>query len=260
MHRRAFLRNSSVMLSSPLLPTGAVLAEAAAPPPAIRIFEEFIDDDYWAVDALRKAILEGQYRFVDLRQREWLAQYYGSPHDLPAENSAWVLWAENGENRWLLRYEGSNVAFPGARRGGFMAWLNDFKPRNCNDWLMVPSLYARHVFDIDAIDWRIGPTFTHSDSLDLILSSTRGLLYWWWQVEQFLAEVLCTSRIQARKIWLNYLCQESETIRLFQDTNYDESTLLTIARDRTLNGQYFKGWPMWHVAGFLSQHIRYHWS
>lgn len=120
---------------------------------------------------------------------------------------------------------------------------------------MRPRPCQHHVFDVESIDWKIGPVLTQSARLDPVLSISPGLLYWWWQVELLLSEVYDISRTEARKLWMSYLRQETGTVQRFQNTGFEERSFLATNQERTAHGQYFRGWPDWHLAGFLSEHV-----
>ena len=45
-----------------------------------------------------------------------------------------------------------NAPISGASADGFLGWIRRFGPRNCNDWLIVPVLYAIEVQDGNLLD------------------------------------------------------------------------------------------------------------
>ena len=217
----------------------------------IRFYETFIANDQPRVSALREHVLDGSFQVVSPGLAEFHRNRVG---DTVAAANAWMLWAEQGGTRFLLDFNDSNEAIPGAGKTGFISWVRDFQPRNYNDWSMVPSFYHRHIYDRDSVDWCSAPAFIASPRIDPILATTRGLMPWSAQAERIVGECCDVSRREARGLWKRYLRQEADTIRRFEKIRIDGRSLPQILDERTLERNFCFGRPDYPLAKFLSRH------
>ena len=255
MERRDFLRMTAAVLSATTLTKRTeAAARPSAPSSGIRIHEKFVSTDRACVVALVQSIVGGRYRFLDSYQAEFYAGF-ADLCELPEYNSAYLLWAEERNQSWLLDFGISATPIPGAYKGGLISWLTSFSPRNCNDWLMVPTLYERHIWDVEAINWRNPPVFREKTHTDGILSVTRGLLLWQWQAERMIAQSCDVSRLEAAKVWRQYIRQDEAAVQWLQRAMCDGSTLADIIDERTWGQNLSVVLPDHLLAGYLSEHL-----
>ena len=255
MQRRDFLKTTAAVRSvTPLATHAAAAAETPVPSTGFRIREEFITNDRVSVVALAQAIVGGCYRFLNSTAAEFFVRF-ADLSDTPAYDSAWLLWADDGEQPRLLDFNLDESPFPGAEKEGLVAWLTAFRPRNCNDWLMVPALYSRHVYDTESINWLKPPVFPESRHLDELLSATRGVLLWSWQAERLTQQYCNVSRLEATALWRRYIRRDECAVQRVNGATYDGRSLADVIEERTL-GQTLCVVPPDHLlAGFLSEHV-----
>jgi hypothetical protein len=257
MQRRDFLKTTAAVLSvTPLGPLTGAAAEASVPSTGVRIREKFITNDRVSVAALSQAIVGGGYRFLDSTQAEFFARF-ADLRDTPTYDSAWLLWADDGEQPWLLDFNLSESPFPGAKKEGLAAWLTAFHPRNCNDWLMVPALYSRHVYDTESINWRNPPAFPQIGHVDELLSVTRGVLLWSWQAERLTQQYCNVSRLEAAALWRRYIQRDECAVQRVNESTYDGCSLADVIEERTFGQTLSVVPPDYWLAGFLSEHVPY---
>jgi len=222
----------------------------ARQPASDLIREAFVSDNPAAVETLRRSLWSGGHEFVS----PGLADFLNMNADEPPKAYAWLLAAEQEGWHWVLDYSESEDRIPGADKEGFLAWLERFSPVNCNDWLMVPFLYQRHVFDEGMIDWHALP-FAIDTVLDNLLRPTRGLLLWKHQFNFLFREVLNLSNGEADRFRRKCLQQQVEALALLERTYFGGRTLADIIDERTLGGTYLAGGPDFHLSGFLSEQM-----
>jgi hypothetical protein len=255
MQRRDFLRKAAVVLSSaPLGTLTGAAAETSFPSTGIRIHEKFITNDRATVVALAQAIVSGSYRFIDSTQANFFVRF-ADLHDMPTYDSAWLLWADDGEQPQLLDFNLSDSPFPGAEKEGLVGWLTAFHPRNCNDWLMVPALYSRHVYDTESINWLKPPVFPKNKHVDELLSATRGVLLWPWQAERLTQQYCNVSRLEATALWRRYIRRDECAVQRVNGATYDGRSLADVIEERTLGQTLCVVPPDYPLAGFLSEHL-----
>lgn len=256
MQRRDFLKTTAAVLSvTPSVTLTGAAAETSVPSIGIRIREKFIATDRVGVVALAQAIVGGRYRFLDSTQAEFYIRL-ADPHDLDTrDNSAYLLWADDGEQPWLLDFNLSESPFPGAEKEGLVAWLTAFHPRNCNDWLMVPALYSRHIYDTESINWRNPPAFQKIEHVDELLSVTRGVLLWPWQAERLTQQYCNVSRLEATALWRRYIRRDECAVQRVNGATYDGRSLADVIEERTLRQTLCVVPPDYPLAGFLSEHL-----
>jgi len=255
MHRRDFLKKTATVLSvTPLVTLTGAAAGALATSAGIRIHEKFITNDRASVVALAQSIVNRRYRFLDTYQAEFYAGF-ADLRDMPEYDSAHLLWAEERDQSWLLDFGISATPIPGADKEGLIHWLTFFSPRNCNDWLMVPTLYERHIWDVEAINWGNPPVFPERTHTDGILSVTRGLLLWQWQAERLIAQSCDVSRLEAAKVWRQYIRQDETTVQRLQRATCDGDSLADIIDERTWGQNLSVVLPDHLLAGYLSEHL-----
>lgn len=255
MQRRDFLKTTAAVLSvTPLATHAAAAAETPVPSTGFRIREEFITNDRVSVVALAQAIVGGCYRFLDSTQSDFFVRF-ADLRDMPAYDSAWLLWADDGEQPRLLDFNLSDSSFPGAEKEGLVGWLSAFKPRNCNDWLMVPALYSRHVYDTESINWLKPPVFPESRHLDELLSATRGVLLWTWQAERLTGQYCNLSRPEAIALWRQYGKRDKHAFQRVNEATYDGRSLAGVIEERTVGQTLCVVPPDYPLAGFLSEHL-----
>ena len=257
MQRRDFLRKTAAVLSSvPMVTLAGAAAETSVSSTGIRIREKFITDDCDSVAELAQSILGGRYRFLDSAQADFHVRF-ADLHDMPTYDSAWLLWADDGEQPWLLDFNLSESSFPGAKKEGLAAWLTAFHPRNCNDWLMVPALYSRHVYDTESINWRNPPAFPQIGRVDELLSVTRGVLLWSWQAERLTQQYCNVSRLEAAALWRRYIQRDECAVQRVNESTYDGCSLADVIEERTFGQTLSVVPPDYWLAGFLSEHVPY---
>jgi hypothetical protein len=255
MQRRDFLKTTAAVLSvTPLATRTAASAEAPVPSTSTRIREEFITNDRVSVVALAQAIVGGGYRFLHSTDAEFFVRF-ADLHDMPTYDSAWLLWADDAEQPWLLDFNLSDSPFPGAEKEGLVGWLAAFHPRNCNDWLMVPDLYSRHVYDTESINWLKPPVFPKCQHLDELLSATRGVLLWRWQAESLIGRYCNLSRPEATALWRRYEKRDKHAFQRVNEATYDGRSLADVIEERTLGQTLCVVPPDYPLAGFLSEHL-----
>jgi hypothetical protein len=255
MQRRDFLKRTAAALCvTPLAARNAAAVEASAPSTGIRIREKFISNDRVSVVALAQAIVGGRYRFLDSTQSDFFVRF-ADLRDMPAYDSAWLLWADDGEQPRLLDFNLSDSPFPGAEKEGLVAWLTAFRPRNCNDWLMVPALYSRHVYDTESVNWLKPPVFPESRHLDELLSATRGVLLWTWQAERLTGQYCNLSRPEAIALWRQYGKRDKHAFQRVNEATYDGRSLASVIEERTVGQTLCVVPPDYPLAGFLSEHL-----
>jgi hypothetical protein len=254
MQRRDFLKATGAVLSSaPLVTLAGAAAKTSVPSTGIRIHEKFITNDRVGVVTLAQAIVGGCYRFLGSTQAEFYMRF-ADPHDLETrDNSAYLLWADDGEQPWLLDFNLSESPFPGAKKEGLAAWLTAFHPRNCNDWLMVPTLYSRHIYDTESINWRNPPEFPQMEHVDELLSVTRGVLLWPWQAERLTQQYCNVSRLEATALWRRYIRRDECAVQRMNESTYDGRSLADVIEERTLEQTLSVVPPDYRLAGFLSE-------
>jgi hypothetical protein len=233
----------------------AAAAETSVPSTGIRIHENFITNDRVSVVALAQAIAGGRYRFLDSTQADFFVRF-ADLHDLDTcDSSAWLLWADDGGQPWLLDFNLSDSPFPGAEKDGLVGWLTAFHPRNCNDWLMVPALYSRHVYDTESINWLKPPVFPKCKHLDELLSATRGVLLWPWQAERLTGQYCNLSRPEAIALWRRYIRRDECAAQRVNEAAYDGRSLADVIEERTVGQTLCVVPPDYPLAGFLSEHL-----
>lgn len=241
--RRNFLKAASCLPISLYIPTalGKRVTDGA-----LHVREEFVIDSPARVTELRSWMYDLDWQVIS-----WgLLDYLARNADEPSQPNGWMLWAEDGSQRWILEFSDSDEPIPGASKEGFKAWLIDFAPRNPVEWLMVINLYTRHVFDDNPIDWRIPPVFIPTPHIDSILSETRGLLLWSTQAEGLLTPI----SNQPRKLWLSYLRREADALMLLKNVRLGGRPLLEIFDERTYTREYCFGRPDYPVGAFMAHH------
>jgi hypothetical protein len=259
MQRREFLTKAAAVISSASVSVNtSATSEKSAPSSDIRIRELFITNDRDRVVALAQAIVAGRYRFLSAVRAEENVRF-ADPNDLDiGYNSAYLLWADDGEQPWLLDFNFSEAPIPGAKKDGFIPWLTAFNPRNCNDWLMVPDLYSRHIYDTESINWGNPPAFSQPPNLDSVLSVSRGLLLWQWQAERLVAQYCDVSRREAATLWREYYCSHDKypiQRKRMNESTYEGHSFSDLIMERTLTGLVCVGIPDYLLSGFLSEHL-----
>jgi hypothetical protein len=255
MQRRDFLKTTAAVLSvTPLATLTGEAAETSFPSTGISIREEFISNDRVSVVALAQAIVGGRYRFLDSTQSDFFVRF-ADLRDTPAYDSAWLLWADDGEQPRLLDFNLSDSPFPGAEKEGLVGWLSAFKPSNCNDWLMVPALYSRHVYDAESINWLNPPVFPESKHVDELLSATRGVLLWPWQAECLTGQYCNLSRPEAIALWRRYIRRDECAAQRVNEATYHGRSLADVIEERTVRQTLCVVPPDYQLAGFLSEHL-----
>ena len=255
MQRRDFLRKTAAVLSSvPMVTLAGAAAETSVSSTSIRIREEFITNDRVSVVALAQAIVGGGYRFLHSTDAEFFVRF-AELSDTSTYDSAWLLWADDEEQPWLLDFNLSDSPFPGAEKEGLVAWLTAFRPRNCNDWLMVPALYSRHVYDTESINWLKPPVFPKCQHLDELLSATRGVLLWPWQAERLTGQYCNLSRPEAIALWRQYGKRDKHAFQRVNEATYDGRSLASVIEERTVGQTLCVVPPDYPLAGFLSEHL-----
>lgn len=216
----------------------------------VEIKEQFISHDPGQVLALRLQILEGKFEIVSPGLEDWIHRQ--SP-DWEASNCAWLLSATacDAGRSYLLDYNESPDPYPGSTKGGFIKWLNAFNPANCNDWLMVPFLYARHVFDDKSIHWD-GFRLDVNPALASLVAPTRGLLLWKEQRLLLIRKATGIGEAEAARLLNLYLRQDNEACRRFDEVEFGGEPLASVFRRLTLNGRYIAGRPDYVLSGKLS--------
>jgi len=216
----------------------------------ISIHETFISDDPAAVAKLRQTIWDGVHSFVTPGMSDFLK---GCLDDQP-KRFAWLFAAHQGERRWVLEYDEADEPHPGANKEGFVAWLDHFSPVNCNDWLMVPFMYMRHVYDEKPIDSH-SLRFPPNTVLDELLRPTRGLLLWRHQFSRLFYLALDIGTEEARQLQKRFFRDEPEATGLLEKTLFSGRSLASILDERTLGKTYLAGMPDYYLSGFLSEHM-----
>ena len=255
MQRRDFLKTTAAVLSvTPLATRTAASAEAPVPSTRIRIREEFITNDRVSVVALAQAIVGGGYRFLHSTDAEFFVRF-AELSDSSTYDSAWLLWADDEEQPWLLDFNLSDSPFPGAEKEGLVGWLTAFHPRTCTDWLMVPTLYSRHVYDTESINWLKPPLFPGCQHLDELFSATRGVLLWLWQAERLTGQYCNLSRPEAIALWHRYIRRDDCATQRVHEATYDGRYLADVIEERTVGQTLCVVPPDYQLAGFLSEHL-----
>ena len=211
------------------------------------VHEKFVVDDPKAVCQCVNEFLGGDYEFVNPLEEFWRHDMTERRHD----RFAWVLWAEQGEKRWLLDYFTCYEPTFNVVAVGFMHWLKEFKPINCNDWLLASSLYSRSLLFDESPDWsRI--LSVQSQTIKRVLAPSRGLLAWDAQYRQlvYLANKDATKQ-QVDELLRGYNLRKNVTLDLLENMRIDGISLKKIFDKRG----YSLGVPNFHLSGFLSEFI-----
>ncbi len=256
MQRRDFLKNTAAILSSgPLAMRTEAATDRSDLSSRMRIREIFITNDRLGVLTFAQNIAGGRYRFLDAYDAEFYIRFANS-RDVFTGDSAWLLWAEGDGQPRLLESGISNSPIPGADKEGLVRWLTTFHPVNCNDWLMIPALYRRHVWDVESISWRDRPVFPKIEHVERVLSATRGLLLWQSQVESLVQQHCDVSRSEAVALWRRYMRRNDvSVVRQVNEAVYDGHLLGDVIAERTLNHALEPGWSEHLLAGVLSEHL-----
>lgn len=256
MDRREFLKDTTALFSAPLVRSGDY-SESVMPalPSSVHIHEQYITSDSVSICRIRKAIASGDYNFLDTHNIDFYSRYYDDAGENPAWDSAWFLWASRGQTRWMLDSCENEGRLPGADRDGFESWLSIFRPRNCNDWLMVPTIYEQHVSNSDFVEWRSSPVLREDDHLDSLLSTSRGILLWRHQLQQLIADACNISYIESSELTRNYCRRQPDAVSRIDETPFRSQLLGDIIQERAIYGKFGIFTPNYMLAGFLSEYI-----
>lgn len=210
------------------------------------------DVDVLEVDEHREIWFKGEDNNCDCVD-PWILNTYPTR---PALTYSWQLEVIGINQRpVLVDYIESAEPFLGnyGMSYGFHEWIDEFKPKDWNDWLMIPRLYRLFIFDRVKLDWTT-LSFTHDTWSDGQLKAARGVLLWIHQYIEMIAHVAKVSRPIAENLALGYCKKiDSDMDKLASIFYANGMTLLDLLKERDSGGRFdisING-PNYYVSSFL---------
>lgn len=206
----------------------------AAPDLVTRLQKEFLSESYAMSNPMAKPIYTG----VHQESTRW--SRYG-----------WFWWAEMEEQRWILGMDVGPEPIGRLRDRGFIRWLAHFGPRDCNDWLLAPRLYAQ-ILCFGEPDWN-GIASRQGGNEAEILSTTRGLLAWETQYRLLIWKAKeDISREAIDRLIADYRKRKPEALSALESIRLGKRSLRAIFDDHP---EYFLGTPDYYASGLLSRYL-----
>lgn len=209
------------------------------------VHEKFVIDDPMAVNQRLNEILGGGYEIDNPMNDRHLLEMAQSRH----EGNAWFMWAEQEGKLWFL--DGFTLDEPLSVSRGFLPWLKEFRPKNCNDWLLAPRLYA-HTLISGNSDWK-NVASRKIKVADRLLAASRGLLVWEYQYRylMYLADENISKK-RTHELFTGYAMKKPTALEELDSLWIDGVSLRALFDEHQ---DYYLGSPNFYVSGLLSEFL-----
>jgi len=212
------------------------------------VHEKFVNGNPKEVSQCLDEFLGGEYEIVNPMEERYVQ---ASKSDFRQEGYAWFMWAGRGKKRWLLEHHYCSEPFLEWKSEGFMNWLKQFNPKNCNDWLLAPRLYSNSLF-FGNPDWsRIAATQTKT--VKRVLSPSRGLLVWNTQYRHLIHIAVKDATIKrVDELVSGYVRRKDATLTELESMWIDGISLKELFDEHQ---DHWLGIPNPYVSGLLSEFL-----